>query len=300
MAVFAHLLPSMSLQTGQGAGSGDKGQMQDSRQKRPRTGPSPTQQGKNKGKPKGRGKQRTAADQDQDMDDSLDLSQRELLRLIATLVLQQHDQALRTQLDTGFLLTLKNDLGPECMLPVMQKVAKAWVQMKEEEPTKLDMPLRTTLLICMFQELKSRAELLQADAEAIEKATQAGWLNSSREWICQKWDVDTETMVEDKTRPCVTMEAFLGQVVKLQGLVAEVANVPRFQATRPLAKGNITGHSLAFLLDVSLRTQADPLYEQLKSWDGLAALNLIGARLRPMRLKRSPAANKLQKWLSGA
>ena len=58
---------------------------------------------------------------------------------MASLTLQNVDQACRIQLDTGFLLTLHNTEAPECLLPVMFRVSTAWRRAKETDPTSLDL-----------------------------------------------------------------------------------------------------------------------------------------------------------------
>ena len=53
----------------------------------------------------------------------------EAVQLMAAVTLQLADQASRVQLDTSFLLTMKNEQGPENLLPIMYNVWKAWKTM---------------------------------------------------------------------------------------------------------------------------------------------------------------------------
>ena len=78
--------------------------------------PATSQSGSDQSQGNGKGKGKKDASK-------LDLN--EAVQLTAAVTLQLADQASRVQLDTSFLLTMKNEQGPENLLPVMYNVWKA-------------------------------------------------------------------------------------------------------------------------------------------------------------------------------
>ena len=88
----------------------------------------------------------------------------EAVQLMAAVTLQLVDQSNRIQLDTGFLMTMKNEAGPENMLPIMHRVWAQWKKLQAEEPAKLERPLRCSMMIALLTEVKTRAQKLLEQA----------------------------------------------------------------------------------------------------------------------------------------
>ena len=88
----------------------------------------------------------------------------EAVQLMAAVTLQLVDQSNRIQLDTGFLMTMKNEAGPENMLPIMYRVWAQWKKLQAEEPAKLERPLRCSMMIALLTEVKTRAQKLLEQA----------------------------------------------------------------------------------------------------------------------------------------
>ena len=109
----------------------------------------------------------------------------------------------------------------------------------------------------------------------------------------------TGALEVDTSRTPLAQEAVLEHLAQAQKLALEASNLTRFQATRPLAE-DMTGSHVAFLLDVGLRGRATPLHKILTTLVDCDCLSLIAARLRPQRLRRPPAADRLSRWLSSA
>ena len=168
-----------------------------------------------------------------------------VLKLMASLTLQNVDQACRIQLETGFLLTLRNTEAPECFLPVMFRVSAAWRRAKEADPTSLDRPLRCSLMISLILELVARLERLQSDEALQKQAQELHWLTPDNKWQYRVWNPaaggDAGALEVDTSRAPVTQENVLENLAQAQKLVLEASNLTRFQVTRPLVEDQSCG-----------------------------------------------------------
>ena len=220
----------------------------------------------------------------------------EVIKLLASITLQQADHLARVQMDTGFVLTMRNDQQPECMLPILIKASTQWRTTWSEQPAEVNKSLRTTLITLLLTELGSRAQLAQGKPETIAKMTATGWMERD-EWLYQRWNPAKEELEKDDSRKPLSQASFIEQVQQALRLVVEPTNLMRFQASRRLT-ADMKGPTVTFLLDTGLRSQSDELHRLLKGWEGLAAWQLVAARLRQQRLKRGPAVEHLSKWLA--
>lgn len=244
-------------------------------------------QGPGKGKGKGKGKSKKEASK---------MELNEAVQLMAAVTLQLADQASRVQLDTSFLLTMKNEQGPENLLPIMYNVWKAWKTMEAKEPEKLDKPLRCSMMISMLMEIKARAQKLQADPEQQERLKTLEWTDSEGRWVYRKWSSERETLYLDQARKPVPQATFIEQLDKAMELIIRPENMPRFQSSRGLTP-EMKGYAVSFNVDIGLRAEAEPLYRIFTAWVDLQAWALGAVRIRPHRLKRSPAVDRLSTWL---
>ena len=279
---------------GRGAGQGKPGTRRQPKDqgKRRRTSDKPVPgsdqgQGTGKGKSKGKGKGKK---------DASKMELNEAVQLMAAVTLQLADQASRVQLDTSFLLTMKNEQGPENLLPIMYNVWKAWKTMEAKEPEKLDKPLRCSMMISMLMEIKARAQKLQADPEQQERLKTLEWTDSEGRWVYRKWSPERETLYLDQARKPVPQATFIEQLDKAMELIIRPENMPRFQSSRGLTP-EMKGYAVSFNVDIGLRAEAEPLYRIFTAWVDLQAWALGAVRIRPHRLKRSPAVDRLSTWL---
>lgn len=220
----------------------------------------------------------------------------EAVQLMAAVTLQLVDQSSRIQLDTSFLLTIKNEGGPENLLPVMYRVWAQWKKIQAEEPEKLERPLRCSMLIALLMEMKARAEKLLQDAAQQERLKGLEWIDSSGRWVYKKWNPAQEALYTDAGRKPVPQEAFIEQLNKAMQLLLRPENLTRFQSMRGLTP-EMKGYSVAFEVAVGLRSEAEPLHRIFSEWTDLQAWVLGAIRIRPHRLKRPPAADRLSAWL---
>ena len=210
-------------------------------------------------------------------------------------------QACRIQLDTGFLLTLRNTEAPECVLPVMFRVSAAWRRAKEADPTSLHRPLRCSLLISLILELVARLERLQSD-EALQKQAQ------ELEWLTPDLSGSAEFGIRQQVGARGAGGGHLARTVGAGGCARALgasaeARSRSFQldevpSDSAIGRGHDRQSCGVPFLDVGLRGRAAPLHKILTTLVDCECLSLIAARLRPQRLRRLPAADRLSKWLS--
>ena len=173
------------------------------------------------GKAKGKGKGKKSQLGGEDV--------QEVIRLLASITLQQADQLARVQMDTGFVLTMRNDQQPECMLPILIKASTQWRATWGEQPAEINKPLRTTLFMLLLTELGSRAQRVQGKPETIAKMTAAGWMEKD-EWIYQQWNPTKEVLEKDNTRKPLSQASFIEQVQQALLLVVEPTSLTRRRA----------------------------------------------------------------------
>ena len=66
---------------------------------------------------------------------------------------------------------------PASVVAMLYVAADGWRKLKEREPSKLDRPMRTSLFVCFFAELKARLTGLEERPEDVEKMAHLGWLS---------------------------------------------------------------------------------------------------------------------------
>ncbi|CAE7624913.1 unnamed protein product [Symbiodinium sp. CCMP2592] len=204
-----------------------------------------------------------------------------------TLGLVDHSNCV--QLDTSFLMTMKNKKGPENLPPVMYSVWARWKKIQAETPSKLDKPLRSSMLIALLTEMKTRAEKLMKDDKQQERLRSLEWIDADGRWVYRKWSPTQEALYLDTTRKPVTQEVFVGQLTQALELLVNPNNLTRFQAMRELTP-EMKGYSVAFDVAVGLRAEAEPLHRFFMEWTDLQAWALGAIRTRQHRFKRPPAA----------
>ncbi|CAE7853504.1 unnamed protein product [Symbiodinium microadriaticum] len=243
------------------------------------------QKAQGKGRGKGRGKK-----------DAVSMEVQEAVQLMAAVTLQLVDQANRVQLDTSFQMTMKNEAGPENMLPIMYKVWAQWKKIQNEEPSKLDKPLRCSMMVALLMEIKARAQKLLQDEQQQERMKKLEWVDADGRWVYRKWCPKQEDLYLDQTRKPVPQARFIEQIDAAMELLVRPENTPRFQSTRELTP-EMKGFAVSFHVDIGLRKEAEPLFQIFTDWVDLQAWVIGAIRIRPHRLKRSPAADRLSQWL---
>ncbi|CAE7270505.1 unnamed protein product [Symbiodinium sp. CCMP2592] len=141
--------------------------------------------------------------------------------------------------------------------------------------------------------LKDRSSVLhEVDVERM-KALE--WIDSEGRWVYRKCSPTQEALYLDQSRKPIPQTAFIEQLGQAMTLLARPENMPRFQS-RELAP-EMKGYAVTFHVDIGLRSEAEPLWQIFTTWVDLQAWVLGAVRIRPHRLKRPPAADRLSVWL---
>ena len=90
--------------------------------------------------------------------------------------LLRHEDALNLiKAEVGFVV----HFGTNVDASVVGKIylaQRGWRQLKESKPQDVDLPMRNTLLECVFQELKKRLSEIQENTDVFNGLTKAKWL----------------------------------------------------------------------------------------------------------------------------
>jgi len=219
-----------------------------------------------------------------------------LLKALLQLALRHEDLLQRLSQDTTHVWMFENVQGPQQVLSMMYNVTQTWKKLRDETPEKLTRNLRTTVILALFQELSLRLARVREVPEAKAAAEKKGWLLEDQ-WLYLRWSHDQGALVKDTAAEPVSLADLESQVQRALVLLKSPGVLHKFQSTRPLAE-ELTGNTLCFLSELSLRgPEAQELWSLINSWYGLAALNMIGLRVRPARALRSKLADQLQQSL---
>ena len=139
---------------------------------------------------------------------------RRLMALLTRLCLRQEDDLAATRADSAFLLYMETRPDMNTASGPYQPftnhffgIAQKWQKVKEETPTKLDLSLRSTLLLAYMTEFQER---LRHALEPNNKETsvKAGWLQETPGappcWTYAKWDATKKESILDTSKPPAT------------------------------------------------------------------------------------------------
>ena len=130
--------------------------------------------------------------------------------------------------------------------------------------------------------------------EAMKEAAQLGLMNTDHKWLYRKWDPEASKVIVDPNRPPLDPSSLDQILHTLMTTINKGGGIKRFEAMKPLAD-DMTGEQIPFLVETSVRD--DAFHASMWMLTDLAALELIGARMRGQRAQRSNQADQLQKLL---
>ncbi|CAE7567920.1 unnamed protein product [Symbiodinium necroappetens] len=109
--------------------------------------------------------------------------------LMQRLMLRHEDASILARIESSFVLHFKLNV-PASVAPMLFTSAVAWRKIKAEEPQRLDRPMRCTLLVCLFAELKERMTKVVQEPERLEEMARMGWLAVGPPvvWHFMRWD----------------------------------------------------------------------------------------------------------------
>ncbi|CAE7251103.1 unnamed protein product [Symbiodinium sp. CCMP2456] len=169
---------------------------------------------------------------------------------------------------------------------------------KEASPETLDKPLRATLIICVFLELRTRVANVQADQ--IDKLKELKWYDDSTTWCYLRWNAETKQLMRDEERPGLKTQDILAIVHDILRAASHQYAVARFHPTRPLAQ-EMRGEMITFLMQLGQHNDhAEKLCDCVGKLCGLSATQIIGMGLKHDRLQRSTLANQIASSYLGA
>ena len=232
-----------------------------------------------------------------DVDSNSNAEIREIQKVIGMmqrLVLRHEDSINLLKLEYSFVAHMRLNV-PSSVAAMLYVAADGWRKLKASDPAKLDRPMRTSLFVCFFVELKERLKGLESRPEDVEKMAQMGWLVSGtpRTWQFLKWDAAAQRTVVDPSKPPLTQEEVVEHVDSLLSNVVASNSLARFHPTRPLAE-DMQGESIAFLVQVgNMGEPAMTLRRSLKALCYNAALQLVATQLEEDRMVRSTLATNI-------
>ena len=216
-----------------------------------------------------------------------------LLTSLAALTLRHEAQLQMLEVDRSYVLFLNTE--PLGVIPLVREANERWKHLKEAN--KVTASLRCTLLTSVLLELQTRVQKVEAEPVTRKKCEEGGWCSTGGEeglrWYYKRWDpvakeakaVDGEGLSQAELLANLSL---LIQHSKQDGVLH------RFHSLRPLAAES-TAENVTVLMTISTRTAGEAVHQALAKLQDLCALSLIGARLRPERMKSSPLAEEICK-----
>jgi len=168
--------------------------------------------------------------------------------LVQRLVLRLEDSATLARIESSFVLNLKLQV-PASIAGMLFTAAGSWKKVKEEEPARLDRPMRCALLVCMFAELKERMEAVVTQTDKIKQMEDMGWVASGSPvtWRFMKWDPTLQRQTADTSKPPLTQAEVLEVVGRILQLIPRQHVIGLFHPTRKLTQ-EMQGSNLVLLL----------------------------------------------------
>ena len=218
----------------------------------------------------------------------------EVMEMMQRLFLRHEDAINLLRLEYSFVAHMRLNV-PSSVVPMLYVAADGWRKLKANEPEKLDRPMRTSLFVCYFAELRARLEALPTKPTDIEKLVTLGWLSTGPPmvWPFLKWDSVNQRTIVDTSKEPLSQSAVIEHIDILLRDVVSGTSLARFHPTRPMAE-EMRGDSVVFLIQVS--TEGEPAANMRASLKALchnAALQLVATQLKADRANRSTLANSL-------
>ena len=216
------------------------------------------------------------------------------ISMMQRLALRHEDSINLLKLEFSFVAHMRLNI-PASVVHMLYVAADGWRKLKAQEPHKLDRPMRTSLFVCFFAELKTRIQALDSRQADVDKMAELGWLVKGVPvtWQFLKWDGASQRNVIDTAKPPLTNAEILEHIDILLANAVTTNSLARFHPTRPLADG-MQGESIVFLIQVgNLGDACVSIRSSLKALCYNAVLQLVATQLKPDRVARSTLANNI-------
>ncbi|CAE7859687.1 unnamed protein product, partial [Symbiodinium necroappetens] len=135
--------------------------------------------------------------------------------LVQRLALRLEDASVLTRIESSFVVNLKMNV-PSSVVSMLFAAAAAWKKVKDEEPQRLDRPMRCALLVCFFAELRERMLSVVEQEDQMKEMESMGWVVRGPPvvWHFVKWDQATQRQIVDTTRPPLSQAELLELVAQ--------------------------------------------------------------------------------------
>jgi len=220
--------------------------------------------------------------------------------LVQRLVLRLEDTSVLARIESSFVFNLKTNV-PSSVVPMLFTAAGAWRKIKDEEPQKLDRPMRCSLLVCLFAELRTRMLAVVEQEEQMKEMETMGWVARGPPvvWHFVKWDHEAQRQLVDTGRPPLSQSEVLDLVKTILTLIPHRFALARFHPTRKLTQ-TMQGSNLVFLLQTGQHgPSAGELRENLRKLCHCSVMHLLAASLKEDRQNRSALANAVAACIAG-
>ena len=108
--------------------------------------------------------------------------------LLSRMALRREDGLNMLRAEVSFVIHAK--IGCESsIVGALRRVQAAWRETRKNNPEKLDRPMRSTLILCLFKEILCRVERLATDEQALGEFKAHGWISEDLNfWPVLAWD----------------------------------------------------------------------------------------------------------------
>ena len=217
-----------------------------------------------------------------------------LLTMMQKLALRHEDSINLLKLEYSFVAHMKLNV-PASVVHMLYVAADGWRKVKAQEPQKLDRPMRTSLFVCFWAELKTRIQALEGSPGDVDKLAELGWLvkGPPLTWHFLKWDAAAQRSIIDTNKPPLTNAEILEHINTILANAVTTNSLARFHPTRPLGD-TMQGESIVFLIQVGNFGDASlSIRTSLKALSYNAVLQLVATQLKEDRVSRSTLANNI-------
>ncbi|CAE7411893.1 unnamed protein product [Symbiodinium sp. CCMP2592] len=219
--------------------------------------------------------------------------QGDLVMQISKLLLRHELQLQNLQGDTKLHLYLRT--GAQSFLPSLFAIAREWGKLYREEPAKLGMSLRETLLVALLREMATRAKLAMNRADSKQAALDLKWINSTNQWSYMQWNPHT-AQLDLLEEPAPRDHSEILQDIERMIELVDGDTVKRFASAKTLV-AEPQSEWVEFILEVGLREKGHQLWDLILRFNQCCVLHPLGARIRRDRPGLSGLAETIRNML---
>ena len=207
------------------------------------------------------------------------------------LALRHEDSINIGKIEVSWVAHFRID-APNSIVKCIFVAADGWKKARDSDPASISKPLRSTLLACVFMELRTRVqEMNEEQAKALQTL---GWYDmETKVWAYLRWNPLSKSLEKDTKRSGATTDTLLSAIDDITRAIPHQHAVARFHPTRPLA-AEMRGESVTFLVQFGQQNDhAEKICSCIPVLCSSAVTQLICMSIKPERLQRSNLANQI-------